>query len=316
MAIDGEGAGGGAATGSAADLTGAGADGGAGEGSSGAAGGDGGAEGDGQQMTGGADPDWYGQLPVEAEEGGTSLRDWVKAAGVKDVSGLAKIARDNLQAVRSSGRVAVPGEGAKPEEVRAYHTAIGVPETAEGYAIVAPEGPDGKPLPLDTELIGQLAASALKGGTPKAAFEGLVGDFIKIQLDQAAAAEAKQKSDAAAVVKSWGADADAKLSAVTSAAKVLGLSSSELLAMRASLGAEKTLNMLARIGGGMSEDVLVGGGKNSFGISAAQAKIEMQEVKADKAFMAKIHIKGSPERARWNRLQDAIGEEADRQAAA
>lgn len=301
--------------GAGAGDAGAGAGAGAAAGDAGAgdagAGGDAGADG----AKAGADPDWYSQVSADAAEGDTSLRDWLKASNVPDITALAKIARDNQVALRDSGRVKVPGDDAKPEDIAAFHRAIGVPEKADGYEFKAPDGPDGQPLPLNTPLLTRLAEKAAVSGLPKAGFEAVVQDFIAIQLDEASAADTKQKQEAAAVVKSWGGEADAKIASVDAAAKALGLTSQDMVALRGSIGANKALNMLATIGAGMGEDNFVDGGKTAFGVDGKSAKNELDRLKGDSEFMAKARTKGSPEAVRWQRLQDAYGAYVDRQAA-
>lgn len=321
MASDGEGAGGagggdggasaaffGGDAGGAGDQSGAGAGagGGAGAGDQGGAGAGAGDQG------GGADPEWFGQLPAEAEGDSPSLRDWAKAAGVKDIAGLAKMARDNMTALRESGRVKIPGADAKPEEVAAWHKAIGVPDAPEGYELRGPVGEDGKPVPLNEALLGPLAASAHKLGIPKTALEGLVQDFVKAQQDQIFAADTAQQQAAKDWLKAQGAEATAKVAAVDRAAEVLGLDRNDMMALRAALGAEKALPMLARIGEGLGEDRFVDGGRVRFGVSGAQAQVELDRLKADPAWNIKATKPGTPENAQYNRLVAAIGEEEER----
>lgn len=302
----------GGAAGSAADILGGGApagDGGDGAGEAGA-----GDNAGGQQQLDGVDPDWYQSLSADAGESDASNRDWVKALGVKDLDGLAKIARDNQKAVRDSGRIKVPGEGATPEEIAGFHKAIGVPDSPEGYEFTPPVGDDGEPLPLDMGLLNPLAKSAHERGLPKAAFEGLVSDFIQLQLDQAAAIDSTAQAEAQRVVKSWGADADEKLAAVNRAASALGITSEEMIALRNAWGSDKALNRLARLGAGLGEDVMLVGERQRFGVSAAEAQAELDRMKADKDLAAKAMVPGTPENIRWKRLQDAVAANAQRQA--
>lgn len=324
-AADGGAGNGGAAGGSASaalfgDLGGAGGDAGAGDGGAGAgadagAGGDAGVGAGGDAGAGGADPDWYNSLSADGENG-ASLRDWVKASGVKDLNGLAKIARDNQAALRESGRVKMPGSDAKPEEVAAWHKAIGVPEAPEGYELRGPAGEDGNPVPLNEGLTGPLAASAIKHGIPKAALEGLVQDFVTAQQDQIFAADKAARDAASAWFKAQGSEGQAKLAAIDRAAEALGLSGQEVIGLRNVLGADKALPLLARIGEGMGEDRFVDGGKLRFGVSGAQAQTELDRLKADPAWVSKATKPGTAENAHYNRLNAALGEEAERKARA
>jgi hypothetical protein len=249
-------------------------------------------------------PDWFERVSAQAGEGETSSnRDWLAAKGVKDLDGLVKMSRDTERALRDSGRIKVPGDGARPEEVSAFRQAIGVPEAVDGYAIAGPEG-----VPLNEPLLGALRESALKHGAPKAAFEGLVSDFIQLQMDEAAT-EAKRQDDlAAGWLKEQGAKADEQLAHVNVAARSLGLSRTDMAGLRSGLGADRALGLLARLGAGMAEDVLITGGSNRFGVSGAEAQAELDRLKGDAEFVAKAMKAGTPERTRWERLNRQAAE--------
>lgn len=315
MAIDGEdgGAGGG---GSAADLLGGGGGGGGGDdaaaAAAAAAAGDGGGD---VQM--GADPDWWGTLSAEADGESSSHRDYVKAKGFKTLDDVVKAYRGAERSIHDSGRVKVPGEGASAEDIATFNKAIGVPDDAKGYVITAPKDDAGNDIPLDTGLIGRLAESALARGTPKAAFEGLVGDFVKMQLDDAAALDAQHRGAADAVVKGWGAQATEKLAAVDRAASALGITRDEMVALRNAWGPEKALTRLVKLGEGMAEDVLISGGRGRFGVSGAEAVAEIAKLKSDPEFQKKLMSGDAAANARWDRLNAAQAEyeEAQRNAA-
>lgn len=294
--------------GGAADLLpagggGEGAGGGAAGGGAGGEGGQGGGEGGDGGQGGGAAPDWFEKVSATAGEGETSSnRDWLAAKGVKDIDGLAKIARDTERALRDGGRIKVPGEGAKAEELSAFHKAIGVPDAVDGYEVTGPEG-----VPLNEALIGTLRESALKHGTPKAAFAGLVGDFIKAQMDEAAT-EAKRQDDlASGWVKAQGGKADEQLAHINTAARSLGFTKADMSGLRAGLGADRALGLLAKLGAGMAEDVLITGGSNRFGVSGAEAQAELDRLKGDGDFQKK-NVPGSAERTRWDRLNKQAAE--------
>lgn len=269
------------------------------------------------------EPDWYQNLSAEAQGEAPSARDWVKSMGVKDLDGLAKIARDNQSALRDSGRVKVPGEGASEAERSAFNKAIGVPDKAEDYTIAVPtgadgepiRGADGEPIKLDETLLGKLRPKALELGAPKGVFEGLASEFVKMQLDEMADHDNQQKTLALETAKAWGAQKADNLAAVDAAASHFKLSRDDLTGLRNVLGADKALNMLADIGRGMSEDRLLGGGGTRFGTDPVAAAKEMDEMKAAPGMMAKISVKGSAEALRWERLQGIVGAAEERKRA-
>jgi hypothetical protein len=300
-------------SGGAADLLG-----GAG-GDAGGGGDQGGSDSNGDQQQGGgdADPSWYESVSADAgEDDSPSLRDWLKSAGIKDVDQLAKVARDNVKALRDSGRIKVPGENATPEELAAYRKAVGVPDDPAGYEFAAPVGENGEPIQLNDATLTRIAEFAHKHGLPKGPMQGLVADYIQAELDQLASAQRDLDAQAQKWVKQQGGEASAKIAAIDRAARALDLSSQDLQQLRAVWGPEKALSLMARLGEGMAEDVLIGGGKGRFGVTGAEAQAEIDRLSKDADFLAKVKIAGSPEAARWKRLNDAAGEAANRAAAA
>lgn len=290
-----------------------------GAGDNGGAGGGTGAEGQGgaqdQQVQGGADPDWYSQLSGETGEGETaSLRDFVKANDVKDLNGLAKIARDNQKALRESGRIKVPGEGAGEAEISAYRKAIGVPDSADGYAMPVLTGDDGQPVKMDTAKLANIASIAHANGIPKAAFEATMQAIAEADAGDFAAAELQLSREADAHVKSWGGDKDNKLAAVNAAIGALGLKRNEVLQLRAALGPARSLDLMAQIGAGVSEDTLINGDREGGGFlgDPVAAQREMDQMKLDPKVRDKVFIAGTPEHSRWNRLQDIVGQAEER----
>lgn len=317
-----DGSGGGEAAGGVADLIGGGAGAGGGEGdaaaaaAAAAAGGEGGAGGGEGGQGGGADPDWLGQFSANADGADPSNRDWLKSKGFKDLDAVAKSYREAEKGLRDGGRFKVPGEGATPEEVTAYRKAIGVPDDAKGYEIKAPNGPDGKPIALNQPLMDRLADAAAKSGIPKGAFEATVSEYIAAQLDEAATSDKALNDEAAAKLAEWGDKSGAKQAAINTAARALGLTGADLKGLRQAWGSGKALEKMALLGEGMAEDVLMGGGGNRFGVSAAEARKELDGLKADADWVAKAAKKGTPENGRFERLKGAIAAGMDQQQAA
>lgn len=303
---------------------GAGAGGGAGSGDAGAGSGDAGVGG--QSGEGGAaDPDWYAQLPSDLGEGeSASLRDRVKAAGVKDIGTLAKRFFDTQRALHDSGRIKVPGEGANAEELATFRKAIGVPDDAKGYDMPVPKGadgqplkgPDGEPVQLNAPLLERLAGVAHQAGVPKAAYHALVQDFVQAQLEELGQADAKAQQEAQAKAAEWGRDAPAKQQDVNRGLAALGLSREEALQVRAALGAGRAMDIFQKLGSGLAEDVMMAGngGAQRFGISASEAQGYLDSVKKDAALGAKVMVPGSPEEARYNRAIEVVAAEQERQA--
>lgn len=310
MALEGEGGQGGegGGFGGAVDLLGGAAGGGGDEGQGGeGGGGEGGGSGE-QEIQGGADPDWYGSLSADVGEGEqASNRDWIKAKGFKDLDGVTKALRSAERALHDSGKVKVPGEGAKPEEIAAYRKAIGVPDDVAGYALPKLQDAAGNDVPLDQGLLGKLLPKALEHGVPAAAMNGLVEDFVKLQLDAVAQEDSDQQKGANDWLGKQGENGKARMAAIDAAGRALGLSGTEMKAIRNALEPGKAMEIFAKLGEGMAEDVMLTGGKGRFGVTGREAQGELDAMKTkagtDKAFATAVNTPGSPENARWNRLQ-------------
>ena len=282
------------------------------------AGGEAGAPGAGGGEGGEVDPDWYANLSTEVADGEkASLRDFVKARGAKTIDQLAKGLLDAQRAIHDKGIVKLPGEGASDEDRAAFNKAIGVPETADGYALEAPLDGDGKPVELNAPLLDRLAKAAHKAGMPAEAYKAVVGEFVAAQMEEQAGLNVAKQAEAVDWANGQGDKRAAKLAAVDRGAQALGLEDGEVHQLRDSLGAKRAMDIMARLGEGVGEDVLTGGGggRQSF-VNADQAQVQLDQMKADPSTSAAIFVKGSPENVRYNRLQAIVGEAANRRAAA
>lgn len=268
---------------------------------------------------GGADPAWWGEISTDVPEGEkSSLQDFLKANGVKDVNTLTQRFRDTQRALHEKGGIKVPGEGAPEAEIKAFHKAIGVPDDVSGYAITPPKGADGEPVQLQTALLDRLAGIAHKAGIPETAYKALVTDFVQAQLEEMSTSGAAVQAEADAKMKEWGDSATRNIAAINNAAAALGMNGDEVRQVRDALGAGRAMDIFAKLGHGIAEDVILNGqgGGQRFGVSAAEAQTQLDAMRADKAVMDKIMVPGSAERIRYDRLNAIIGAEADRKRAA
>lgn len=267
------------------------------------------------EIGGGADPDWYSQVSADADGTEPGLRDWLKATGVKDLNGLAKVARDNQRALRADGRIKVPGEGATEADIAAFNKAIGVPEKAEDYALPVINGEDGQPVPMDQERLSEIAGIAHKHGIPKAALEATLNDLAQADMLRLSSSDALMQQEVDAHLKTWGARTAEKVANVTAAARELGLTREEQQAVRSALGPARALDLFADLGSRLGEDTMtMAGQRQSFGLSGAEAQKTLDTKRGDSAWVARVSVPGTAERAEYDRLQAAIGAAADRQA--
>lgn len=286
-------------------------------------GGDGGSGGgDGGQ--GGGDAAWLEQFSAE---GGSaekpSNRDWLKSKGFKTLDDMAASYRETENAFRNKGALTVPAADAKPEEIEAFHKAIGRPDNADGYAFDLPEGVTNDD--LDMDLVGPLREAAFKAGVPANGFKALAEHVVQAQLDQLQASKTAEDGSRDELFKEWGAQKDAKMADVGNAMRGLGLSAVDVAAIQRGFamqygepGSKRTLTLLQKLGAGMAEDVLLNpeDSKRRFGVTGAEAQKEIDKLIVDPEFQSKLTSKEPDAVARWDRLNEAVAAERDRQARA
>jgi hypothetical protein len=163
------------------------------------------AGGDSQQASGDATVTWRDALPPE-------LKSEKSLERFKDVSEVAKSWIEAQKVISQKG-VIVPGEKATPEEVAAFHKAIGRPDTPDGYQLKAPELPEG--MTYDENRTKVFAAVAHKEGVSAKALSALHGawnDMARAEYDaNVKAVQEIQGKTTAEMKKEWGKDFDANL---------------------------------------------------------------------------------------------------------
>ncbi len=257
---------------------------------------------------GGAPPDWYGSLSAETIEGETaSNRDYVQAKGFKDLDGLVKAYRHAEKGLHESGRIKVPGEGATAQEIAEYRAAIGVPETVDGYTVPEFKDAAGNPIPVNTDLTARIFAKAHELGGSKALVEQLVASEIEAQIAEHDAAIKELQAEANAHIAKWGGEKDQGIAQVNAALKDLGFTKQDVDHMRAMpSGVGKFLDAMRKVGSNFTEDTLIKGDRQTFGMTPEQAKAELDAMQKDPAIAAKIMVPGTEERIKRERLLDIV----------
>jgi hypothetical protein len=215
-----------------------------------------------------------------------------RQAGVKDLDGLAQIARDNQKALRESGRVKVPGEGATEAEVKAYREAVGAPLEAKGYEVGLPEGADG--FELDTGVLEPMREIALKHNIPTAAFKEMGELLLKGQLEGFQGEHAQQRHREGRQAQGVGLERPRTgQGRVQARAAISSGSRSAISKIQVGFGAGPTMDLLRMIGQRAGEDFFAGNGGNAaaarFGVSDADsAQKAIDAMTGDKDTAAKL----------------------------
>ena len=275
-----------------------------------AAEGGGNASGSGGGEGSGGDAQWYNGfgLSDKAEGDRTSDLQWLINKGYKDPKTLVTSMRQ-LES-RVGGALVIPKEGEPQEKFDAYYKAIGRPDKADGYELALPEGAS-----ADDALFGSFREEAFKLGLPKAMADGLGKWFVAQQQDQNAAIVAQRNTEAADKIKEWGPQADANKALAQRAATKLGITREDIANIQMGFGAGRTLDLLAKLGGGMAEDSMIdGGARQRYGITAEEAKVELDKMDNDKATRDAILAGDKALKGRRERLIAAIADEEEQKA--
>jgi len=232
-----------------------------------------------------------------------SARTWVQAKGFKDPAALAESAY-NLEKLighdRAGRTLVLPKDDATPEEIKAFHQKLGVPDTPEGYKLPVPDG-------ADPAFSQQAAQWMHKAGIPPKQAEALAQQWNEFAVATEAQAREEQTRVAARefgeLTTEWGPQADAKIElAKRAAAQFIPAANAEerqamLTKLEGAIGTKAMMTLFANIGAGLGEARVVdgsnGGGGNGFGMSQQQAAAKIESLKQDKAWTA-AYIGGDP----------------------
>ena len=136
---------------------------------------------------------------------GDDLKDEASLADFKDVGGLAKsyVASQKLIGERQEGMVKIPGEDATPEEIEAFHKAMGKPDMVEGYEFAKPDDmPDG--VTWDQGMLDWFGQTMHNLGAPKGLAQGLMKSYNDYVFAQAHEAQKALGKDVQALQDRWG----------------------------------------------------------------------------------------------------------------
>jgi hypothetical protein len=254
-------------------------------------------------------PEWAKSFSGEKKEGEQlSNQEWIAKLKVKDPDALVQLARDNQKALRDSGRVKVPGEGATEADVKAYREAIGAPLEAAGYAVELPAAAAG--FELDTAFIDPMKEIALKHNLPAAAFKDLGDAFMAAQLATLQQDAAAANTERDATIKGWGAEAEQGKEEFRRGLDVCKLKTGDAKMIQSALGAKRTLELFRSIGQMAGEDFFAGNNgrpAERFGVAdEASAKQQLEAMEKDPETRKKLRAKDPMTVNRFNGLTEAL----------
>jgi hypothetical protein len=239
--------------------------------------------------------EWYGTFS------NAEVRDWTKAKGFPNAEQVAESAYnlEKLIGHEKAGRtLVVPKDDASPEEVKAFHSKLGVPDSPDGYTL---------PLPADADpaLVKTMQGWMHEAGVPPKSAAKLTEAFVKFSTEQQVQQDKAQLASSdkafAEVTARWGKDADANIElGKRFAAQLLpaevALDNGEkigradfLAKLFKSTGATgAVMELFAKAGAGLGEHKMHSNGGGGMGgvDSPAAAQARIKALQSDKAWSA------------------------------
>lgn len=194
---------------------------------------------------------WKNSLPEE-------LRNEPCLDNVKNFATLTK-SYVNSQKMIGKNKIALPGDNASKEEMDAFYTALGRPESAEAYKHDGVELPEG--ITLDEAAVKEFREFAFQNGISQAVFaKALAFDVQRAQQAQAAAVAAHNKEYDETLAKlqsQYGSNLPARMAQVDKALTTFGIK--DVFLERGLTNNYQIFEALANIGASISESKLKAG---------------------------------------------------------
>jgi hypothetical protein len=216
---------------------------------------------------------WLDRLPADFI--GDSDRDAFRVHALKYADPLSALKSDfhkERLLGKKSAAVLVPNEKSSPEDVAAFRTALGVPESADGYKFKPDQLPEG--LDWDEGAAKTFAEIAHRHNVAPGAMRELTQAYVAMlgqQSQQQQAAAIGSIEDAKGQLKKlWGNDYDKQIVTAGRVAKSIGLDVES-----PGLGDPNVVAALARVAGLMSEDKFL---KSEGGATLQSGKLRAHDI--------------------------------------
>lgn len=244
---------------------------------------------------------WYSALPDD------NIRRWAQAKGWKDP--LAAVESNyNLERLigldRAGRTVVLPREDAPQEEVLAFRSRLGVPDSADGYTLPLPEG-------APPEFARAASQWMHEAGVPAKAATQLAQRWNEHLAQSQTAAERAWQAESHAEVDAlrgeWGGAFDVNAEHARRAAlhflpgNDVAERARQMDKVERALGSAAFLRFMAGVGRGLSEHQLLGG--DAAGVhSPESARARIAQLRADRAWTASYIAGDASKAAEMNRL--------------
>lgn len=230
---------------------------------------------------------WYGDLSTNAD-----LKAFAETKAFKDPAAALESYRnlEKMVGVPADQLIRKPKDANDAEGMKAFRTALGVPDAAEAYEITSPDGPAG------ADFVKWAGSTFLDAGVPKEAAGKIVAKWNEFATAQLAAmTQAEQTAFANGMVQlkdQWGGAYDERVELAKRALRTFGkeIGINEIgdegfkSLEKGAGGGVQLIKLLAAVGARTSEDKFVSGNTPTFTMTADQANAKIKELQADKTW--------------------------------
>lgn len=238
-------------------------------------------------VTPAANAPWYGDLTSNPE-----LKAFAETKQFKDAATALESQRnlERLVGAPADQLIRKPKDANDVEGIKAYRTALGVPDAPEKYEITSPSGPAG------ADFVKWAANTFLDAGIPKEAAGTIVAKWNEYATAEIAKMDAQAKTDFAngmvQLKDQWGGAYDQRVELAKRALRTFGkeigiteIGDAGFQALeKGAGGGVQLIKLLAAVGARTTEDTFQAGATPQFTMTKEQADAKMNELKADKAW--------------------------------
>ena len=176
--------------------------------------------------------DYEAYRPSAAKFAGKDVREIVKSYGELE----------KMMGKKTEGMIRLPSDASTPEEISSYRAAMGIPESADGYEIDAPELPDG--VDWDASALDPFKAVAMAEGITPKALNALVAKQFEVEAGMREAQDAEILAQNQALINEWGDGYAGRLADIEGRVAKTGIDLSQPYISRTD--ALKALDLLAK----------------------------------------------------------------------
>jgi hypothetical protein len=240
---------------------------------------------------------WYdGKITDAVEIGHLQNRGWDKldAAGAAAAAVKAHREAEKHLGLPADQLLRMPKDGSDVAALDAIYQRLGAPKEAKGYddTLNGIKFEDGST--LDDGLKNTIRTIAHRNHLTPAQTADLAKEIVKLadtdETGDKADAQAKYEIEAADLRRNWGANMEVNTAIARSAAQKVGISADALATIEKASGYKAVMEAFLKIGQAMGEDQFIRDPNNPGGgtvLSREQAIAKLDELKSDKAFVAK-----------------------------